>query len=207
MEKRRKDIKKFKLFKDLRINLFNNISKYKKYNLVTKKKKIQKMNNKKKVIKNKINHLNESQYIDLLSNLFMYHYGIKSKAYLKRYFRTKNSHPLHFFFTLETRFEVILYRIFYTTSFKHSQQLIQLGAFLRNNNYIKVPKKRVLTKDIITVESKYQPYIYYLILKQNFFKKKQGLNNSNFEYIEVDYQTLSFYLFTKPHRNQIPGVY
>jgi len=153
-----------------------------------------------------LNKKNKTTYGILLLNrqrLRKFYGNIKLKQFKKILKKSKKLNPNSklnsFVYLLETRLDIILYRLNITTSIFHARQLILHNHILVNKNIINFPNYNIQFNDIITIKHT----LKYKIIK-NLYKL---LDTKTFiplpNYIEINYKTLEFIFLKKINYNEV----
>ena len=113
----------------------------------------------------------------------------KLKRIIKKSLKYKNAIDI-FLYLMESRLDILLYRLKFTNSVRSSRQLILHGKILVNNKVVRSSGYNLKKKDILTFKSNLIYFFKKIILKNVLTKKVYKIRFPN--YIEYSLKNLLF---------------
>jgi len=127
----------------------------------------------------------------------------KFKNYLKKINTRRIDYTSKILFLLESRLDIILYRINLYKNPREAKNNIKSKNILINNKIYKL-NYQLYINDIIDIKLKYKEYLQKKL--QRRLKKKEILFNYP-KYIEVNYKLLKCIFISNPKKKEIPNIW
>lgn len=144
-------------------------------------------------------------HILLFFRIFYGDFSIKKfKRYLKRVNTRRIDYRSKIIFLLESRLDILLYRLNLSKNPRESRNFIKGKKILINNLLITKLNHQLYINDVISLHTKYKKFFY----RRLFIRLQKGQILFNYpKYLETNYKLLKCIFILYPKKKEIPSIW